>query len=290
VCKDYFHVTRSHTLWFTYIHQHFLRHNIPIPGLNGRSVEALDVRALEALAIKAERYRRNWSSEEPIPTRRIQFTAVPESRIIALKFLSRRDEHWLLSLSMTRNSSMRAFTFQCWDLKRSPPVCIARRILHHFAGMTFNKLLAGRAVVAVMTPECVGFFPSCCLAALTCRGVLLRICLIDIDPIKAQTGIDGLGGSSSGAGGIRLHSRSPAQACVNIATLEDRASGNLMLVGDLILTQDGVGRTFLYHFEASQVRAELVDPEGNAQVSKFWIRECSLQRLMTDLIMVLPPA
>lgn len=165
---------------------------------------------------------------------------------------------------MTRNSGMRAFTFQCWDLNFNPPVCIARRILHHFAGMAFNKLETGRAVIAVKTPECVGFFPSCCLGALTCPGVLLRICLIDID---ASVGRGELrGDSGSGSSSNPNLARSPAQACVNVASLEDRAVGNLMLLGDLVLAQDDVGRTFLYHFEAPQTRVELVDPKGNVQV------------------------
>lgn len=164
---------------------------------------------------------------------------------------------------MTRNHGMRAFTFQCWDLKLNPPVCIARRILHHFAGMAFNKLETGRAVVAVKTPECVGFFPSCCLGALTCPGVLLRICLIDIDTGGAA------GGEPSGkraSVGDSNSTRHPAQACVNVANLDDRAVGTLMLLGDLVLAQDNAGRSFLYHFESPQIRVQLIDPEGNAQV------------------------
>ncbi|KXN86191.1 hypothetical protein AN958_10379 [Leucoagaricus sp. SymC.cos] len=148
---------------------------------------------------------------------------------------------------MTRNSGLRAFTLQCWDLKSNSPVCIARRVLHHFAGIAFNKLLTGRAVLAVKTPE---------------------ICLIDIDPpARIQSGDGGDGGSGSGGnvGGNHTLARSPAQACVNVATLEDRASGNLMLAGDLVLIQDDGGRTFVYHFETPQARAELVDPEGNLQ-------------------------
>jgi hypothetical protein len=257
-------VTKTRALWFPYIQQHFLCRNIPVPGLHGRPPETLDAQELETLAFKAERYKNNWLSgaRKPKPTRHVEFIAIPDSRIIALKFLSRGGESWLFSMSMTRNYGMRAFTFQCWDLKFSPPVCIARRILHHFAGMAFNKRETGRAVVAVKTPECVGFFPSCCLGALTCPGVLLRICLIDID-------ID-QGGESSGKGGASgddsNSTRHPAQACVNIASLEDRAVGTLMLLGDLVLAQDDVGRSFLYHFESPQIRVQLIDPDWNAQV------------------------
>ncbi|KAJ3561594.1 hypothetical protein NP233_g10099 [Leucocoprinus birnbaumii] len=273
VCRGYLHVTKSHTIWFTYIQQHFIRRNLPLPGLDNRHLEVLSAGELEGLAIKAEKYRRNWSSTRPVPTRRSQFTAVPESRIISLKFLSRRGEHWLLSLSMTRNSGLRAFTFQCWDLGTSPPTCIARRILHHFGGLAYNKMLTGRAVVAVMTPECVGFFPSCCLAALTCRGVPLRICLIDIDPVTKIRNTSGGGDDGGGSGGRGVPSdmarRSPAQACVNVATLEDRATGNMVLIGDLVLTQDDVGRTFLYHFQAPQNRLKLVHSERSLQPERI---------------------
>lgn len=82
--------------------------------------------------------------------------------------------------------------------------------------------------------------------------MLLRVCLIDIDPTPG--------------GGVPGLARSPPQACVNVVNLEDRASGNLILVGDLMLTQDDMGRTFLYHFERPQVRVQLVDPEGSVQV------------------------
>lgn len=280
VCKGYLHVTKSHAIWFAYIRQHFLRRNLPLPGLNGRTFETLTAQELESLAIKAEKYRRNWSSAEPIPTRRVQFTAVPESRIISLKFFSRHGEHWLFSLSMTRNSGLRAFTFQCWDLKTNPPSCIARRILHHFAGLAFNKMLTGRAVVAVMTPE---------------------ICLIDVDPVtRTQSrggGDDGGGGGGGESRGVppSIARRSPAQACVNVAMLEDRASGNMMLVGDLILTQDDVGRTFLYHFEAPQARIELVHTEGHVQPERIldvladrdWI---IVARTTTVEIYALPPS
>ncbi|KAF9454396.1 hypothetical protein P691DRAFT_808531 [Macrolepiota fuliginosa MF-IS2] len=257
VCRNYLHITKTHALWFSYLQQHFLRYSRPLPGLNGRSLDALGAKELEHLAIRAEKYRRNWRSKEPKPTRHVEFIAVPESRIVSLDFLSRNGENWLLSLAMTRNNGLRAFTFQCWDLSTNPPTCIARRILHHFAGMAFNRLSTGRAVVAVKTPECVGFFPSCCLGALTCRGVLLRICLIDIDPTLP-----------SGGGNPSL-ARSPPQACVNIASLEDRAVGNLILVGDLMLTQDDVGRAFLYHFERPEARVELAFPEGNVQPERI---------------------
>lgn len=159
VNKAYLYITKTHTLWHAYILRHFLQPNLPLPGLSGRSLEVLDAEELENLALRAERYRRNWTSPEPVQTNRVTFTAIPESRIIALNFFSQNGESWLLSLTMTQASGLRAFTFQCWDLKHSPPVCIARRILHHFAGMAFNSLSTGRAVVAVKTPEC-GSVPS----------------------------------------------------------------------------------------------------------------------------------
>lgn len=221
--------------------------------------------------MKAERYKNNWLSgaTKPKPTRHIEFIAIPDSRIIALKFLSRGGESWLFSMSMTRNSGLRAFTFQCWDLKFNPPVCIARRILHHFAGMAFNKQETGRAVVAVKTPECVGFFPSCCLGALICPTVLLRICLIDVD---VEGGVGGGESNRKRASSDDLISRrSPAQACVNIASLEDRAVGTLMLLGDLVLAQDDAGRCFLYHFETPQIRIQLIDLDWSAQVFSFLI-------------------
>ncbi|XP_006461730.1 hypothetical protein AGABI2DRAFT_143530 [Agaricus bisporus var. bisporus H97] len=243
VCREYRLLTKTRSLWFAYIQRYFLRHNISIPGLHGRPLETLDAQELETLTLKAERYKRNWLSgaQSPKPTRHVEFIAVPDSRIIALKFLSRNGENWLFSLAMTRNHGMRAFTFQCWDLKLNPPVCIARRILHHFAGMAFNKLETGRAVVAVKTPE---------------------ICLIDIDTGGAA------GGEPSGkraSVGDSNSTRHPAQACVNVANLDDRAVGTLMLLGDLVLAQDNAGRSFLYHFESPQIRVQLIDPEGNAQ-------------------------
>jgi len=42
-----------------------------------------------------------------------------------------------------------------------------------------------------------------------------------------------------------------------------------MLAGDLVLTQDEMGRAFLYHFERPHARIELVGPEGSIQPEKI---------------------
>ncbi len=54
-----------------------------------------------------------------------------------------------------------------------------------------------------------------------------------------------------------------------MAILDDRAAGNLTLIGDLVLAQDFMGRVFLYHFEQPHARIELVNPQDNLQASVF---------------------
>ena len=69
---------------------------------------------------------------------------------------------------------------------------------------------------------------------------------------------------SGGSGNVGVHSHmlrvDPAQAFVDVAVLNEKAPGGMMLVGDFILTQDDFGRTFWYHFKTPQNRVELIDP------------------------------
>ena len=213
--------------------------------------------------MKAEKYKSNWSSGMPRVTRSIEFPTTPNSRIVSLKFFFQRGEHWLFSLSAAQTSGPHTFIFQCWDLKTNPPTCIASRTFHDFCGLAYNTLLTGEAAVAVMTPEYVGSSHS--FTALTCQDASLRICLIDIDPGTRASTSDDVGG-----GEIHPHMprRNPAQVCIDVAVLEEKASGGMMLIGDLILAQDDMGRTFLYHFRTPQTRVELLGPRRNTvQVS-----------------------
>jgi len=81
--------------------------------------------------------------------------------------------------------------------------------------------------------------------------------LIDIDP-GTRTSISGGGGNV----GVHPHILrvDPAQAFVDVAVLNEKAPGGMMLAGDFILTQDDFGRTFWYHFRTPQNRVELIGP------------------------------
>ncbi|KAL9713409.1 hypothetical protein Ac2012v2_003018 [Leucoagaricus gongylophorus] len=270
VCKDYFYATKNYAIWLNIIQKHFICRNLPLPGLHGRSLEKLTADDLERLVMKAEKYKSNWSSGMPRVTRSIEFPTTPNSRIVSLKFFFQRGEHWLFSLSAAQTSGPHTFIFQCWDLKTNPPTCIASRTFHDFCGLAYNTLLTGEAAVAVMTPE---------------------ICLIDIDPGTRASTSDDVGG-----GEIHPHMsrRNPAQVCIDVAVLEEKASGGMMLIGDLILAQDDMGRTFLYHFRTPQTRVELLGPRRNtvqqekilgALTDQYWIITA---RTTTVEIYVLP--
>jgi len=77
---------------------------------------------------------------------------------------------------------------------------------------------------------------------------------MNIDP-GTRTSISG------GSGNVGVHPhilrKDPAQAFVDVAVLNEKAPGGLMLVGDFILAQDDFGRTFWYHFRTPQNRVEL---------------------------------
>jgi len=137
------------------VRNHFVRRNLPLPGLHGRSLENVTADDLERLAMKAEKYRINWSSSSPRPTRRVELPTMPNSYITFLNFCSRGGEHWLFSLSSVRIGGSHAYVLQCWDLKANPPLRIGWRIFRSFFGLASNKLSSGEAAVAVMTPEYV---------------------------------------------------------------------------------------------------------------------------------------
>jgi len=94
--------------------------------------------------------------------------------------------------------------------------------------------------------------------------------LIDIDP-GTRTSISGGGGSV----GVHPHTlrMDPAQAFVDVAVLNEKAPGGMMLFGDFILAQGDFGQAFWYHFRTPQNRVELIGPRRDiVQVSSWVLR------------------
>lgn len=127
-----------------------MRHNIPIPGLSGRKIDFLDAQQLEQSFYKALKLRRNWHSQSPVAVRRMSIMGMPNSRVIALHFITEQGRQWLISLFMSHD---RQFAIQCWDLHVSPPNCIAQRELQHFRGMAINKGVSIVGSIIILNPQ-----------------------------------------------------------------------------------------------------------------------------------------
>ncbi|KAF8809525.1 hypothetical protein BYT27DRAFT_7241230 [Phlegmacium glaucopus] len=149
-CWDFYELTKSRRLWDQLVYEHVLRHNIPIPGLAGRNIDSLEAQELERGLLEALKLRRNWRSQSPAVVRQTNMLSMPNSRVVALYFMTELGDRWLVSLSMLRD---RRFVIQCWDLHVSPPNCRAQRELRHFRGMEVNRGVSTVGSVVILNPQ-----------------------------------------------------------------------------------------------------------------------------------------
>jgi hypothetical protein len=153
-CKKLSEITHLHSLWHRLMQSHVLAKNIPIPKLGQRPLESLTAGEIERYTFQALRCRRNWISESPMPTTEVSFSAVPNSRIVSLQFLSNSGCQWLISLAMvTPLTGPRLFILQCWDLQTPSPTCVALRELRQIGSVVVNNNPSGSAVLAVQSPQ-----------------------------------------------------------------------------------------------------------------------------------------
>ena len=141
---------KSRSFWNKLVYERVLKHNIPIPGLAGRTIDSLDAQELEQGLRKALKLRRNWCSQSPVAVKQTTMLGVPNSRVIGLHFIMEQGRRWLVSLSMSHD---RSFTIQCWDLHASPPHCRARREVQHFRGMEVNKGVSTVGSIVILNPQ-----------------------------------------------------------------------------------------------------------------------------------------
>ena len=151
-CRNFYELTKSRSLWDRLIHERVLRYNIPIPGLAGRKIDSLNAQELEKGLYEALKLHRNWRSQSPVVVRQKSMRGMPNSRVIALRFMTEQDRRWLVSLSMSPAYG-RQFTIQCWDLHISPPSCRAQRELLCFRGMAINQGVSGAGSIAILNPQ-----------------------------------------------------------------------------------------------------------------------------------------
>lgn len=154
-CRNFYALTKLRSLWDRLIHERVLRHNIPIPGLAGRTIDSLDAQELERGLYKALKLDRNWRSQSPAVVRQTSMLGVPDSRVISLRFITEQGRRWLVSLSRStwRPDDRRKFTIQCWDLHASPPSCAAERELQYFGGMAINQGVSIVGSIAILNPQ-----------------------------------------------------------------------------------------------------------------------------------------
>ena len=149
-CRDFYELTKSRSLWDRLIHERVLKHNIPFPGLAGRKIDSLGVQELEKGLYEALKLHRNWRSQSPAVVRQTSMLSVPDSRVVALHFITEQGRRWLVSLSM---SPGRRFVIHCWDLHVSPPSCKAQRELQIFRGMAINQGISNPGSIAILNPQ-----------------------------------------------------------------------------------------------------------------------------------------
>lgn len=154
-CKKFYQFTQLHSVWHHHLKANVLKKNIPIPGLGQQRLDLLSAQQLERCTFNALQLRRNWTSASPTATRKFQISQNEiSSRVISLHFVP-GDRQWLLAVLMTKELQPvgRSFKLQCWDLKSSPPVCVAHRSLPHSNfGHVYNIDPSSPAIVAVQCP------------------------------------------------------------------------------------------------------------------------------------------
>ena len=167
-CRDFYDVTRLHSVWHMLLRAHIQLENVPVPKLSGRSVDLLTAAQLEKYVFEALRLRHNWRTASPRPKRRLEIASVAFSRIVFLQFLPGRGNRWLLSLALNpQDGTERKFTLQCWDLEASPPVCIATKTLLQFGSLIINTDDSSTAALAVQSPLYAAFSDASCHKALS---------------------------------------------------------------------------------------------------------------------------
>jgi hypothetical protein len=148
-CKQIYELTKR-SFWYRVIHERVLKHNIPVPGLAGREIDSLDVHELEKSLYEALKLHHNWRSQSPKVVRQVDMPGMPDSRVVALHFITEQGRRWLVSLSM---SPGRRFVIHCWDLQASPPSCRAQRELQIFRGIAINQGVSTPGSIAILNPQ-----------------------------------------------------------------------------------------------------------------------------------------
>nr|GAT53489.1 predicted protein [Mycena chlorophos] len=149
-CKHFHEITQLRSIWLSLLHSRVVHQNIPVPRLDGRSLETLNTAELELCISDALRLYKTWTGPSPQPIRRRTFsTDCPgPSQVVSMHFLPGRGLRWLLSLTLTP-SEERTHTIQCWDISGESPRCIARRTLSGLRGFRVNTDGSHPGVLAV---------------------------------------------------------------------------------------------------------------------------------------------
>jgi hypothetical protein len=131
-------MSQLRSVWHEYLETRIQQQNIPVPGLSQESIQSLSASQLEQYVRGALRMRKNWKSPSPVATRRLEVPTLPTSRVVSLEFLPGKERRWLISLSLTVEST-RTFTCQCWDLCPTQSKCIATKEFQRFGSFAVNR-------------------------------------------------------------------------------------------------------------------------------------------------------
>ncbi|OAX35413.1 hypothetical protein K503DRAFT_773507 [Rhizopogon vinicolor AM-OR11-026] len=225
--KAFYAVTRLRSLWALLLRIHVQEQNIPIPHLNGRSLDSLSASELEQFTCDALALRSNWANPNPDPKREVDFykPTEPNSRIIFMQFLPGRQNRWLISVTMTVQP--KKFVIQCWDVAIPYPACIAE--LTHmdgpYGGIVINDDPSSPAIMAMQSAQ----------------TEILTIDFDEEDPESAFVTLSAIDGVREIhlLSGHTLVTRRPGDAGeVNIWDLNDLRQEKLQLVNPSLLQND----------------------------------------------------
>ncbi|KAG2111101.1 hypothetical protein DEU56DRAFT_216184 [Suillus clintonianus] len=151
--KSFYAITRLRSLWALLLRTHVQEQNLPMPHLDGKSLDCLSALELEQLTCYAFALRSNWTNPNPDAKREAEFykPIEPDSRIVFMEFLPGRGNRWLISVTMT--AQPRKYVIQCWNVAIPQPVCVAE--LTHmegpYGGIVINDDPSSPAIIVMQS-------------------------------------------------------------------------------------------------------------------------------------------
>ncbi|KAG6909365.1 hypothetical protein DXG01_000804 [Tephrocybe rancida] len=156
-CKSLHLVTQSRLVWQTLL-MTLASQQIPLPHLSNQQLEVLSSADLENHVRKAWALHRNWTSPSPIArkqsTIKVNHLSTQEGGMVPVfEFIPGDRQRYLIALVRTSDTADGPlYDLGCWDLKTSPPKCVAHRTLN-LGWFVVNRSPDSLARLAIQSPD-----------------------------------------------------------------------------------------------------------------------------------------